>query len=93
MATHLEGHIIYWADAGFGFIRSRDNKEYFVHRSDFADLPLNDNPKRGDHICFETGTNKRGICARHAKIVHRPEKGLSALAEELAKKGGEAVKS
>jgi cold shock CspA family protein len=82
MATQ-QGFIIYWSSKSFGFIRGlgKDRHDFFVHLKEFKNLPLGDQPKRGDMCEFELGTNSKGPCAKNVKLLYAT--GLEALAGEL----------
>jgi len=63
----VKGEVIKWFDdKGFGFVKTDDNKSYFLHISQMANQEA---PKVGDTVKFEAATSDRGLQAHKASIV------------------------
>lgn len=51
----------------YGFIKSKDGKEIFVHASEF--MQGHAEPKAGDEVEYEIGSNHKGDCAVNVYIL------------------------
>ena len=54
------------ADKGFGFIKDRDGKEYFFHRSGVQGEALED-LREGDSVEFDVGDGPKGPRAENVR--------------------------
>ena len=50
-------------EKGYGFVRTQDGREAFLHRSACKDPALFDGLTEGDQVTFSESMNKRGLRA------------------------------
>jgi cold shock protein len=56
------------SDKGFGFIRGEDNREYFFHRSAFANWHV-EGITEGDRVQFTPTKGEKGLRAEQVELV------------------------
>jgi cold shock CspA family protein len=63
----MTGYIDFWHVKGYGFIKTNDGRDFFVHITSFL-IPPGTVPVKGMTVTFDEGRTAKGPCAINVQV-------------------------